>query len=447
MASIRELAVRGTLWTILGYGGSQILRFGSNLLLTRLLYPEFFGLMGIVNIFIIGLALFSDVGIGYNIIQNKRGDEPDFYNTAWTIQVIRGFGLWIICLAISLPVSQLYDQPSLTWLIPVVGLTTIFSGFSSTALFSLERHVNLKKQVIIEMGSQVIGLLSMLIWALISPTVWSLAVGGLISGITKMIWSHHILPDIKNRFLWEKESVKEILSVGRWVFISTATMFVAEQSDRIMLGAMFPLALFGIYQITLTLSDVPRQVLQSLSGRVMFPVVSKMVDQPRNVVIKKVLNGRRLLLIASSLMLAFLVGFGDILMEVLYDERYSSEAWMLPVLALGLWPRMLANTSEPYLLAIGQFQYAAYGNFLRLLSTVVGILIGFRFFQVPGAIFAVALNDLFYYLVITYGLIKEKFNSIPQDIFFTVVLLTIVTLLIMIRSFFGLGMPIQLLSL
>lgn len=441
MSSIRKLAVRGTLWTIVGYGGSQILRFGSNLLLTRLLYPEFFGLMGIVNIFITGLALFSDVGIGYNIIQNKRGDEPDFYNTAWTIQVIRGFGLWIICLAIAIPVSELYGQPLLAWLIPVVGFTTILSSFSSTALFSLERHINLREQITIEIGSQIIGILSMLIWALISPTVWSLAVGGLISGVTKMIWSHHILPDIKNRFLWDKKSVKEIFSVGRWVFISTATMFAAEQSDRFMLGAMFPLGLFGIYQITLTLSDVPRHILQSLSGRVIFPVLAKMADQPRDVVIKKFLNSRRLMLIAASLMIAFLVGFGDVLMESLYDERFSSESWMLPVLALGLWPRILANTSEPYLLSIGKFQYSAYGNFLRLLSTVLGILIGFHFFQVPGAIFAVALNDLFYYLSILYGLVNEGFNSIFQDVIFTTILLAAIASLFAVRSFLGLGLP------
>lgn len=38
--------------------------------------------MALVHIFVIGLNLFSDVGIGLSIIQNKRGDEPDFINTA-----------------------------------------------------------------------------------------------------------------------------------------------------------------------------------------------------------------------------------------------------------------------------------------------------------------------------------------------------------------------------
>jgi O-antigen/teichoic acid export membrane protein len=82
MTAVKKLAIKEAFWTIVGYGGSLVLRFASSLILTRLLFPELFGLMGIVNIFIIGLQLFSDVGIGLNIVQNKRGDEPEFYNTA-----------------------------------------------------------------------------------------------------------------------------------------------------------------------------------------------------------------------------------------------------------------------------------------------------------------------------------------------------------------------------
>ena len=97
--SINKLAMRGAIWTFVGYGVGQSLRLGSNLILTRLLVPEMFGLMSLINVFILGLSLFSDIGVGPSIIQHKRGDEPEFYNTAWTLQVIRGGALWLICLS------------------------------------------------------------------------------------------------------------------------------------------------------------------------------------------------------------------------------------------------------------------------------------------------------------------------------------------------------------
>ena len=51
--------------------------------------------MALIQTFIIGLQMFSDIGIYPSIIQNKRGEEPDFLNTAWTIQIVRGGVLWL----------------------------------------------------------------------------------------------------------------------------------------------------------------------------------------------------------------------------------------------------------------------------------------------------------------------------------------------------------------
>ena len=64
-------------------------------MLTRLLFPEAFGLMALIQTFMIGLAMFSDLGIGPAIIQSDRGEDPDFLNTAWVMQILRGICLWL----------------------------------------------------------------------------------------------------------------------------------------------------------------------------------------------------------------------------------------------------------------------------------------------------------------------------------------------------------------
>ena len=88
--SLKQMATHGSLWTIAGYGTTQVLRFASNLLLARWLFPQAFGLMAIVNGVIQGLAMLSDVGIGQSIIRHHRSDDPEFYNTAWTLQIHTG---------------------------------------------------------------------------------------------------------------------------------------------------------------------------------------------------------------------------------------------------------------------------------------------------------------------------------------------------------------------
>ena len=59
---LRALALRGAVWSFAGFGLQNLLRLLSNLILTRLLVPEMFGLMALANVFITGLTLLSDVG-------------------------------------------------------------------------------------------------------------------------------------------------------------------------------------------------------------------------------------------------------------------------------------------------------------------------------------------------------------------------------------------------
>lgn len=443
MASLKKLVIRGTLWTLIGYGGSQGLRFGGNLILTRLLYPDLFGLMALTNIFIIGLQLFSDLGTGWSVVQNKRGDDPVFLNTAWTVDVIRGFILWFGCLVIAWPIATLYKHPELLWLIPIVGITTIFSGFESTAVAQLERNLDVQKQVVFELTTQAVGIIIMIVWAMIAPSIWALVMGGLASTGLKMVWSHFLFPGSSNQFAWDKAALKDLLNLGRWIFLNTALTFLAEQADRLMLGDLFSLRLLGIYGIAFTLSDMPYKVVMNISNKVIFPAISKSIDQPREILFPTILKNRRPFLFASIFLVVVLAGFGDLLITTLYDNRYLDASWMLPILALGIWPRLLSQTNESYLFAIGKFQYTTCGNILRLSCTVMGIWIGFRYFGNAGAIMGVALNDFFYYLSVNYGLLREGLNGMMQDLLATFLLLGCLTLIIAVRLHFNLDLPIH----
>ena len=76
---------------------------------TRLLSQEAFGVMAIVNTMLTGLNLFSDIGIGPSVVQNPRGNEPSFLNTAWCLQILRGLVLFGICAAGATLVADFYD--------------------------------------------------------------------------------------------------------------------------------------------------------------------------------------------------------------------------------------------------------------------------------------------------------------------------------------------------
>ena len=435
--TLKKLAIRGTVWTLVGYGLSQCLRLGANLLLTRLLAPEMFGEMALVNVFILGLTLFSDIGIAPSIIQHDRGDEPDFLNTAWTLQIVRGFGLWLCCLLLALPVAQFYGEPKLSWLIPIVGFTTVVSGFNSTALFTFKRRINLGKLTLFELGIQLSSLAIMLIWAWFHRSIWALVVGNLVSESLKMIVSHRLIPGDRNRLAWEQKAIADIFAFGKWIFASTAMTFMAAQADRIILGKLLSFQLLGIYNVALIFAELPKMVMMKIGNQVIFPVISRQVNLPRSDLRQKILHQRTLILLVATPLLAILVGLGDFLILGLYDRRYQDAAWMLPILALGIWPNLLTVTMSPSLLAIGKPLYSAWGNFFKFCYMVVALPMGYSWFGVPGAVIVVACNDFLFYLVVSYGLWRERLNAIAQDIQATLLLIGLIALIAIARHFSG----------
>jgi len=443
MTSLSKKAIQGTIWTLFGYGGSQVLRFGGNLILTRLLLPELFGLIALVNTFITGLNLFSDIGIRPSIIRSQRGDDPEFLNTAWTIQVFRGLGLWIICLLITVPLAKFYNEPELLWITPIVGFRTVIAGFESTSLASLNRHLNLKTLTIYDFIVQGLSLGVMILWAWISPNIWALIVGVLISSLFGLIRSHYLNTGMPNRFAWDQSALKELISFGRWIFVSTVMTFLASQSDRLILGKLLTLEMLGVYTVAFALADLPKSLMQAVMGKVVFPVISKQLDLPRSQLRKNILKKRKLLLLMISFPLAILVCFGDQLILSLYDQRYEQAAWMLPILALGMWPFILHSSINKALFAIGKPLYIALGNVFKLLYMVILLPLSFSMMGVLGAIIVVAFNDIPSYIVVNYGLWQEELLGLKQDLGATFILLGMIVLLGGIRYALGGGLSID----
>lgn len=442
-ATLKKKALSGTIWTIVGYGFSQSLRLGSNLILTRLLVPELFGLMALVNVFIIGLALFSDIGIDPSIIRSKRGDDPVFLNTAWTIQIVRGFGLWLGCIAIAFPVAQFYDEPRFLWLIPIVGFNTIISGFNSTSLASLSRHMEIGKLTLLELAVEIVSLVTIVVWALFRPTIWALVGGTVVSSCCELWLSHRLNPGESNRLTWNKEVVKEIVSFGKWIFLSTAVTFLASQADRLILGKLFSLSMLGVYTIAFNFANLPRQIVQQLSNKIIFPVIAQYAELPRKSLRARIIEKRRLILIGQALLVTVMVSFGDLLIINLYDERFIEAAWILPLLSLGLWPLILSLTSDKALFVLGNPRYVAYGNILKFVYMSIALPYGFSKIGVLGAVIVIAMNDIPFYASVSYGLWQEKLDTISQDIQATLMLLGLIAVFEGGRYYLGWGLSIS----
>jgi O-antigen/teichoic acid export membrane protein len=381
-----------------GYGSSQILRLAGNLAFTRLLVPEVFGLMALVQTFLTGLAMFSDLGILPSIIQSKRGGELSFLNTAWTIQVIRGTALWVIACLIAVPVAQLYREPMLAQLLPVTALSSVIAGFASTKLATANRQLAIRRLTLIEVGTFAIQMAMMLVAAWFYRSIWVLVLGGIFGSLLKTLASHWLLEGERNRFCWNQEALQELRNFGRWIFLSTVVAFFGLQGDRLVLGWLLDVRFLGIYTVALNLSGAVEQIIDQINGKVMFPSYAELIRE-RPSVLYSTLRKARLILIGLGIVCAIaLVAFGEPLIALLYDDRYLEAGWILRVLAIGFLGRVLCITYSDVLLARGDtFSTMS----LTVIYTCIQLTImpvGFTLAGYRGVIIGIAITDWLTYL-------------------------------------------------
>ncbi len=427
---LRARAMRGSVWTVAGYGATQVLRLGSNLILTRLLFPEAFGMMALVMVFMQGLVMFSDVGIGPSIMQSKRGDDPDFLNTAWTIQAVRGFFLWIAACIIAFPLAQFYGEPQLTQLIPVAGLGLLIAGFNPTRLETAHRHLLLGRISIIQIATQFIGALAAIILAVITQSVWAFVISSLISNFAQLMFYNRFLPGDRNRFQWEKSAVHELIGFGKWIFLSTVSGFLFLQSDKLILGKYLTLDALGVYNIGYFLASFPLLASATVIHKILIPLYRERPPAESAANFKKLRMMRFAVTGAIMCMLVVFALFGVALVNLLYDQRYQNAGAIVVLTACMQIPMIIVLTYDQAALASGDSKRFFVLAASKAIAMIIALMIGVQIAGLFGALISQGIAVLAVYPVIIW-LAKRQGAWDPQhDAFYAAVGFLIATVAI-----------------
>ncbi len=390
--SLRVRASRGTFVSLVGQAAAQLLRLAGNLLLARLLFPEAFGLIAIVYLVIFGLEQVSNIGIGAAVMRFDRGEEPAFLDTAWTMQIIRGFALWFVALLLTPIVATFYRLPELMSILPVAALVAIGIGFTSTKLMVLTRRMNLTRLVSIELSGQSAGLVVMVGTAWLHPSVWALVFGGLASQFVVVVLSHVAIPGPRNRLAWSPEDARSIYSIGKWVIASSGVSFLLAQIDIALLGRLIPPAVLGVYAMGSIIPNLLRDVSFRLSTSVLAPIIAESNRQSQTALRERYAAARRLTLPLALLGALGAATVAPAFFELLYDARYHDAGWICQLSLLRFWFAYLQVSGCLTLLSIGDGRTWAVSNVVGLIGSATGCLVGFQMAELPGLLVGMALG-------------------------------------------------------
>jgi O-antigen/teichoic acid export membrane protein len=394
--------------------------------MTRLLVPEMFGLMSIISVLIMGLSLFSDLGLRQSIIQSKRGRDERFLNTIWSFQIIRGFSIWGISVLVAIgvyigqvlhwmPTNTVYAEPLLPYIIPVSTLGMIIGAFEPTWTALASRDLQQARLVKIELTCQVIGVIAMVSMALYTRSIWALVLGSLCSGITRSIIVHFIIKEKRNHFEIDKTYMSEIFNFGKWIFLSSIIGFLAMNGDKLLLGGLISTKDLGIYNIAAFMIGAVATIVSRLLGGVAYPALSETVrDRPYD--LHRIYYRFRLPFDAGIMFLAGLLFIsGQTIIRILYDSRYEDAGWMLNVLALSL-VALRYNLADQSYLALGKPKMMTMLTLTRTIALFVLLPIAYNQFGLHGAIWAIVISYFSSFPMAIYYKNKHQLLDIKKEL-------------------------------
>ncbi len=426
-AGLRGRILKAGSWVIAGQLTAQFIRFATNVVLSRLLFPDAFGLMSVASLLITALGLFSDIGIARSIVQTKRTDAA-MLNTAWTLQVIRGqfvagsciIAAFAFAAASHFGISKagtVYADSRLPWLVGVFALSPAISAFDSIRNGLARREMQLHTLIKLDIAAQVASALVMAVFGWATRSFWTLVVGAVTSVLVRCISGHLVLKGHREGFQIDRGALRELMSHGKWIFVSSILTFVGVNGDRMFLGGLIDASQFGLYVIALLIGSVPLTLASSLCNSIVYPALSEVWRERPHALASVLGRFQAGYDVVITTLFAIMVTAGPALVELIYDARYRGAGWMMSILSAGMIGYRYQVVEQSYQ-AVGKPKYLTFANFLRLAALISGILIGQRLGGMRGIITGIALSYYAGWPLAIWFKVKYKVLSWRTDFLF-----------------------------
>lgn len=271
-----------------GFGVGQVLRIISNLILTRLLAPEAFGLMAVAISINIWAVMLTDIGVTSSVIRSRNSEDPEFVRTAWTTALLRNLFVWVIIIAAGggvfllagaeiMPSDSVFADPVLPLIMIAMGLQLPVEGLASMNSALASRRLAMKRIVALEITRQLFTMLVTIIFAWLGFSVWALVIGTIAGAAFNTILSHFVFPGPSMGLRMVRTHFDEIFNFGKWLIIASFFGFIVNRGDQLLFGWALDKESFSLYAVASIWIAAAITLIQTVLNRIYYPAFSEVL--------------------------------------------------------------------------------------------------------------------------------------------------------------------------
>lgn len=388
-----------------GASTERLARFIRNIILVRVLAPDDFGIMAMIMAVVYGFKALSGVGVQQSIIQNKKGDEPEFLNSAWWFSLALGVIIFIPFIGSASSIASLYNREELTLMLQIVSFSVILESIVSPRVYALQRDLKFGRWVFLTQGSGILSVAAAIILAYQIGNTWALVIGFMVESVFRLVLSYVLCPFLP-RLKIHREYSREIFQFAKRIFGLPILLMVFMQADIFVLGKMLPMNDVGIYSLTLALAQIPYMFFTAVIFPIILPIFSKIQndDEKFRDSVGKV--SKAIAFFGVPFVFFFAIYSRQIL-SIIYGSIYAAAAQTLTILSIYYLIRAFSDVLAQGFIAKGKPNIYRNISLLRsvmilaLLVPMIGTL------GIMGAAISVTLTIIVFWLLIMIKLHKE----------------------------------------
>jgi O-antigen/teichoic acid export membrane protein len=372
-------------------------RFIRNIILTRILLPEYFGLMATITAVVFTLEAFSEVGVRQSVIHNKKGGTPEFLNVAWWFSSLRGTILYAIAFLCTPFIADFYNSPELLIPLRITCIVLLFNGMLSPRMHVLEKEMRFSLWVIVKQGSALVGVTSAIILSIYYRNIWPLVLGFIVEYALIFILSYVFVP-FRPRFSIDKYCRQELTKYARGMVGLPIFTAIFQRIDVFAIGKLLTMAELGLYSIAQGLAFLPIMAFSKIVRPIVLPFFSKIQNDTMALQKAFVLIIKIIALIIIPV-IAFCIIFSEQILSLFYGARYGAVAIPFSILMLYVIIRIFSTVIMQLLFALGRPDLQRNFAFIRVLLGVSLIYPAIKIFGLSGAAMTVFLSMLVLFIL------------------------------------------------
>ncbi len=330
MEGLKAKTIHGGIARFAAQGASFCLRLVSLTVLSRLLEPRDFGLVGMVTAFTGVLDLFRDFGLSAATIQRRTVTQEQISTLFW-VNLLVGALLGFLTVALAPAVADFYHEPRLVAVTMVLGAGFLLNGAGIQHGAILQRQMRFTALAVINTASLIAGIAIAILgaiagygyWALVGMTV-ALPLTGTIGCWIAAAW----VPKLPQK----RTGIRSMLGFGGALTLNGLLAYLAYNLDKVLLGRFWGAGALGIYGRSYQLVNIPTANLNSAAGEVAFSALSRLQDDPYRFR-SYFLKGYSLVLAMTIPITVACMLFAADIVRVLLGPKWGASAEILRLLA------------------------------------------------------------------------------------------------------------------